>query len=396
VTQSLLEPSASPAPAAPRDIFIVSNSWNEMGGVARWSHQMAGLFAGRGHRVTQVGIVPAPDAVLDFGAELPYRTVTLHPRHPGPAWWPRSPKDRLNLPAQRREARRQLEIQRAADQLGALVRAAAPGAVVICTQVWAMEWVNRADLGGVPVVGMSHESFEYCRQTSRFGRVKRHYRRADRLVHLTQEDADQWIREGMNHSTAMPNPLPFSPETPSPRTERTVVTVGRLTEVKGYDMLLDAWAEVARTRPDWTLRLVGSGEDETALRKQAAELGITGSVDFFGHTQDVPEQLRRASIYVLSSRGEGFPMTLLEARAFGLPCVAFDCAPGVREIVRDGVDGLLAPLGNTGELARRLGRLMDDRELRDTMGEQGRQDVRRFAPEAIERRWEELFALLER
>jgi glycosyltransferase involved in cell wall biosynthesis len=382
----------------PRDIFIVSNAWNEMGGVARWSHQLAMLFAEKGHRVTQVGIVPAPDGALDVGPieELPYRAVTLHDGHPGPAWWPKKPWQRLNVAAQKKEAARRAEIQRGADRLSAMFRAARPGAMIICTQVWAMEWVAKADWAGLPVIGMSHESFEYSKPSSRFQRVQKWYADVDRLVLLTQEDADKWIRQGMNQATSMANPMPFMPEHASPRDEKTVLCVGRLTEQKGLDMLLDAWAEASQGRPDWTLRLVGSGEDEEALRKQCHELGLDGSVDFFGQSQDVPHELRRASVFVQSSRGEGFPMTLLEAMATGLPCVAFDCAPGVREIVQDEYDGLLATLGNTSELARKLGRMMDDKELRDLMGDRARKDVQRFAPETIESRWEELFALLER
>jgi glycosyltransferase involved in cell wall biosynthesis len=79
-----------------------------------------------------------------------------------------------------------------------------------------------------------------------------------------------------------------------------------------------------------------------------------------------------------------------------VPCAAFDCSPGVREIVTDGQDGLLARHGNTSELARHLLRLMADENLRDTMGERARQNVRRFAPDVITRRWEELFDFLER
>lgn len=86
----------------------------------------------------------------------------------------------------------------------------------------------------------------------------------------------------------------------------------------------------------------------------------------------------------------------MEAMATGLPCAAFDCAPGVREIVRDGEDGLLAALGNTGELARRLGMLMSDKELRDRMGDAARANIQRYGTDEVVRRWEELFAFLER
>jgi len=246
------------------------------------------------------------------------------------------------------------------------------------------------------VIGMSHESFAYCRGTSRFRRVREHYRDVDRMLALTREDADLWIGQGMNNASYMPNPLPFMPSVPSPRTEKVVVSIGRLHDQKGIDMLLDTWAEVAPRHPDWRLRIYGSGEDEEILKKQCTALGLDGSVDWMSRTSDVPGALRGGSVFVLSSRGEGFPLALMEAMATAVPCAAFDCAPGVHEIVHDGEDGLLATLGNTGELARRLDTLMSDTALRDAMGDRARANIQRYATTEIVRRWEDLFSFLER
>ncbi|GAA0662643.1 glycosyltransferase family 4 protein [Kitasatospora atroaurantiaca] len=377
-----------------RDIFIVSNSVDELGGVASWSHRMAELFTARGHRVELIGIAPA---VLhkDFGDDLPYGMTTLHTEHPPSAWTPRHPWQRLDARARRREAQRADGVRQAAERMSAMFRAAGPGAVVIVTQVWAMEWVAQADLKGLQVIGMSHESYETCRASSRFGRVKRYYAEADRLVVLTGEDADAWIREGMNSTCGIPNPLPFPvPSSVEPAT-KTVVSIGRLAQEKGYDLLLESWAEAVDRRPGWRLRIFGLGEEEAALRAQCTALGLDGSVEFAGRTDDVPGALAGASVFALPSRGEGFPISLMEAMACGVPCVAFDCAPGVREIIRDGEDGLLAPTGNTTALARQLGRLMDDQELQAAMGERARQAIARYSPERVTARWEELFALLE-
>ncbi|MET8859200.1 glycosyltransferase [Streptomyces sp. NPDC004579] len=377
-----------------RDIFFVSNSVDELGGVTSWSHQMARLFTERGHRVHVVGVTE-PAVPQELG-ELPYPTTTLYDVHPprvGPA---RGLRGRLDVAERRLRAERAAGMREKAAELTALFRAARPGAVVIVTQVWAMEWVELADTGGTTVIGMSHESYDYSRTTSRFRRVLKHYKDVDRMLALTREDADLWIGQGMNNASFMPNPLPFMPEVPSPRTGNVVVSVGRLTDQKGIDMLLDAWAETAPLHPDWRLRIYGSGEDEEILRKQCTALGLDDSVDWMGRTSDVPGALRGGSVFVLSSRGEGFPLALMEAMAAGLPCAAFDCAPGVHEIVRDGEDGLLATLGNTGELARRLDTLMSDKALRDSLGDAARVNVRRFTTEEVVRGWEDLFAFLER
>ncbi|BCL30198.1 glycosyltransferase [Streptomyces aurantiacus] len=360
-----------------RDVFFVSNSVDELGGVTSWSHQMARLFTGRGHRVHVVGITPS-EVVQELG-EVPYPTTTLYAGQP-----PR--------PGRARAA----SMREQATKLTALFRATRPGAVVIVTQVWAMEWVAQADTRGLTVIGMSHEAFAYCRTSSRFPRVRKHYRDVDRMLALTREDADLWIGQGMNNASYLPNPLPFMPEVPSPRTAKVVVSIGRLHHQKGIDMLLDSWAEVAPRHPDWHLRIYGSGEEEEILQKQCTALGLDGSVDWMGPTNDVPGALRGGSVFAQSSRGEGFPLALMEAMVTAVPCAAFDCAPGVREIVHDGEDGLLATLGNTGELARRLDRLMSDKELRDSMGERARINIQRYTPETIVRRWEDLFTFLER
>ncbi|WP_433894348.1 glycosyltransferase [Streptomyces sp. CA-111067] len=380
---------------ARREIFFVANEVNELGGVARWQAQMAGLFAERGHKVTVVGISPA-DVPMDLGDHPPFDSVTLYdvrpPARPGPA----SLSDRLSLRARRRESARKKGVEQSAERLSELFRAAAPGAMIIVTQVWAMEWVALADTTGHKVIGMSHESYAYSWQSSRAQRIERYFKDVDRLVLLTQEDADLWAVRGMDNVGFMPNPLPTMSAVPSPRTAKVVASVGRLSHQKGIDMLLDAWAEAAPRVPGWLLRIHGAGELDSALKRQCTELGLDGSVEWAGQTADVPGALRGASVFVQSSRGEGFPLALLEAMACGLPCVAFDCAPGVHEIIEDGVDGLLARPGNTSELARQLVLLMDDTERRDEMAELARTNVRRFTPDSITRRWEELFDLLER
>ncbi|MFB7574403.1 glycosyltransferase [Streptomyces sp. NPDC056165] len=374
-----------------RDIFFVANEVNELGGVGRWQIQMAGLLAERGHRVTVVGIAP-PNHPMALGDQPPFRTVTLYARRPPGRPRPSRLLGRFDPAVRRHET----HVRTAASRLSSLFQDARPGAMIIVAQVWAMEWVALADTAGHRVIGMTHESFETSRKSSRFARVKRYFKDVDRLLALTREDADHWGVEGMNNVGFMPNPLSIVPDTPSPRTEKVVVNVGRLSHEKGVDMLLDAWAEAAPKQPGWTLRIYGSGETEAQLKRQCAELGLEDSVDFAGQTDDVPGALRASSVFVQSSRGEGFPLVLLEAMATGVPCVAFDCAPGVREIVAHEENGLLARPGNTSELARHLVRLMADERLRDTMGDEALRSAHRFDPDVITQRWEDLFDFLER
>ncbi|MBW8486985.1 glycosyltransferase [Actinomadura parmotrematis] len=386
---------AAPETARARDVLIVCNNHEELGGLQTWAHHLSRLLAARGHTVTLVGIHHVADP-HDHGDDASYERVTLYPGKPPAPWTPSGIAGRADLAARRRERRRVADRADAVERLSALFRAARPGGVVIAAQVWAMEWVAEADTAGLPVIGMSHESYAATRTSSRYRRVKRYFAEADRFLVLTEDDAAAWSRDGMTNTGWMPNPLHVEPEGLAELAAPVVARLGRLAYEKGQDMLLDAWDHAREGRPGWTLRLFGSGPAEAALRKQAAGAGFGASVDFAGPTSDIGGALRGASVFALTSREEGFPMAILEAMAHGVPVVAFDCAPGVRELVTDGVDGCVVPAGHVVEFAAALGRLMDDPELRRKMGRAAQESTRRFAPATVVAQWERLFALLYR
>lgn len=381
--------------AARRDVFIVCNNADEMGGLQRWAHHMARLLAGRGDRVTLVGITRGPEP-YHHGRDGSYAVEVLHPewRAPAMAWRPTRPLDRLNAVARGRELRRAAAQRRGAARLSELFAAAGPGSVVIVAQVWAMEWVRLADTAGLRVVAMSHESYRATRRSTRYRRVKEHYADADRMLVLTAEDADAWARDGMTNADHIPNPLHVTP-TVHPTLDLPVVAcVGRLSYEKGMDLMLEAWERISARHPEWRLHIYGSGPDEADLRAQAAMMA--GSVEFRGVVADVEEALVEASVFALPSRAEGFPMSVLEAMAYGLPTVAFDCAPGVRTLIEDDRGGILVKPGDTAAFAAALERLIDDPDLRRALGAEARASVLRFHPDAVLARWDRLFDLLHR
>jgi glycosyltransferase involved in cell wall biosynthesis len=383
-----------------RDIVIVCNNIDEAGGAQRWARSMGDLLSAQGHRVLLVGVagVPNPhDYATDHDGPLPYRTALLHEKPVHPVSRP-SVDVRLRHPRAGLKHRAWQRLQRGgADRLGALLAPLdAETAVIICVQVFAMEWIAKADTRGIPVIGMSHESYAASMASSRGTRVRKLYADLPRFVALTEQDARDWTTKGgMNNTASMPNPLPFPATGGADPDAHVCVALGRLSQEKGFDLLLEAWSYVMKARPgsDWRLKIYGDGPDRAALEAQAAQLGIAPSVSFEGSTNQVAGALRSGSVFVSASRAEGFPMTLLEALACGLPCVAFDCAPGVREILRDGI---LVSLGNTEAFADQLGRLIDDTALRHTLAKSAPDSVARYAPDVIAARWERLFALVHR
>ena len=219
------------------------------------------------------------------------------------------------------------------------------------------------------------------------------YPRLDMVSTLTEGDAEDYRRHlgGGTRVECMPNGVPDVGGHRAALDEKVVVAAGRLGRQKGFDRLLRSWARVVGDHPGWRLKIFGSGVDMKPLRRQIRRLGIEDSAEMMGFTSSLHEEMSRASLYVMSSRKEGFPMVLLEAMAVGLPVVSFDCPTGPRDIIREGVDGHVVPEGDVDALAAAMGGLMGDPERRKAYGRAAVEGARRYDIAAITRRWEELF-----
>jgi glycosyltransferase involved in cell wall biosynthesis len=171
---------------------------------------------------------------------------------------------------------------------------------------------------------------------------------------------------------------------------RHVVAMGRLDAQKGFDLLVRAFAECCRERPEWRLTIIGEGEERGELEALAKQLGVASRVRFPGRVALPAPVLRRADLFVLSSRYEGFPNALLEAMAVGLPVIATDCPSGPAHIVRNGVDGILVPTEDVGALAAAIAALMDDEVRRKLLGDRATSVTRLFGVERIMETWESL------
>jgi glycosyltransferase involved in cell wall biosynthesis len=221
------------------------------------------------------------------------------------------------------------------------------------------------------------------------------YPRLDAVVTLTSRD-EQAYRALLGDGVpviSIPNAIPdLSGARADPDADAKVVTAaGRLTKPKGFDLLINAWRVVAHDHPDWQLRIHGRGPAKPRLRRQISKAGLGEQVHLMGFTKTLPEQLAASSIFVLSSRFEGFPMVLLEAMACGLPVVSFDCPTGPAELVDDGVTGVLVENGSVPGLVREINRLIDDPELRAKLGMAARQAADDYSSDKIAIRWERLF-----
>ena len=221
----------------------------------------------------------------------------------------------------------------------------------------------------------------------------RHLKQLDSFVALTKKDQEAWTE--LNNVTVIPNPVSFPSVKLSEQTEKRVIAVGRYCHEKGYDHLLQAWAEVQTLCPDWRLDVFGDG-DRTAFGKMLDDYQIDRSrCSLNGRVSDVQSEFARSSLAVCSSRFEGFGLAIVEAMACGLPVVSFDCPWGPRSIITDGEDGVLVEKGNVKQFAEAMARLMNDAEVREDMGKRAAVNVQRFSMEAVARQWKNLFDSLQ-
>ena len=222
--------------------------------------------------------------------------------------------------------------------------------------------------------------------------LESHLKQLDKFIVLTEEDKTSW--SDLTNVDVIPDPLAFEVSDLSPLTTKRVIAVGRYVYQKGFDLLLQAWAKVQKQLPDWELAIFGMG-DRTPYVNLAQQLGVDmNRCHLYCSTQDIKKEYLDSSLFVFSSRFEGFGMVLIEAMACGLPVVSFDCKCGPKDIISHGVDGLLVETGNVQQLASSMSLLMSDANMLSKMGSEARKNVARFNIENIAGRWQKLFAEL--
>ena len=214
-------------------------------------------------------------------------------------------------------------------------------------------------------------------------------RKLDRFVVLTEEDKRAW--KELNNVVAIHNPVSFNSVTISTLSAKRVIAVGRYAYQKGFDLLLQSWKAVQKECPEWTLAVYGTG-DRMPFMQLRDELGLDEEhCQLNGPTNSIQEEYMNSSIFVVSSRFEGLSMALLEAVSCGLPIVSFACPCGPRDVISDGVDGILVENGNVEALATSLIQLMQSPEKIKDMGNAIQQKAARFKIENLALQWKQLF-----
>ncbi len=228
--------------------------------------------------------------------------------------------------------------------------------------------------------------------------MKLTYRRADFVTLLTQSALAFYPAGKGYQSIVMPNPVLVPDpvvETAQLLASPMLIAIGRLQPQKGFDLLIRAFFQLRDKYPDWQLTILGEGPMRGELEQLRSQLQSTvGGASPLEHRIHLPGQvknvnayLRQADIFVLSSRFEGFPMSLCEAMACGLPVLATDCLSGPREIITDGVDGMLVAVEDVDALARGLDALMSNPTKRQRLAQAAPQILNKFGLEQVMKMW---------
>ena len=220
-------------------------------------------------------------------------------------------------------------------------------------------------------------------------RVVSNLLKLDKLIVLTNDAVAEWPE--LTNIRMIPDPLSIKVNGSSSLTSKRVITIGRYSYEKGYDILLRIWSVVEKKSTDWQLDVFAMG-DPTPYVKMMDDLSIDKKrCHLHSSVVDVEEEYLKSSILVQPSRTEGFGLVIVEAMACGLPVISFDCENGPRSIVTNGEEGFLIPTFDIELFSSRLVQLMNDVDLRKNMGAKGRKKSRCYQIESVGNRWKLLF-----
>lgn len=216
---------------------------------------------------------------------------------------------------------------------------------------------------------------------------------ADAIVTLTEEDKG-YYKENMDVRCPIQciyNPVIWKQNVGRyNRESKTILSAGRLTYQKGFDMLIDVASLFLKKYPDWKWLVMGEGEDRQMLEEKAQKKGLESQLLFPGNVDNIDDYYKDAAMFVMTSRFEGLPMTLLETKSFHLPIVSFDCKTGPKELIKEGVNGYLIPEGNKKEMAEKISELIENEEQRIQFSENAVLDMGRFELDSIMEKWDRL------
>jgi len=243
-----------------------------------------------------------------------------------------------------------------------------------------------AKLTNTPIIISERSSYDYGVNNKLWSLLRRYtYPFANTLVLPTNTEKNKY--HYVKQIDIIPNPLKsLNQITNTVPREKLILAVGTLHFVKGFDMLIDAFNEA--NLDDWKLIILGEGVLREELEKQITKLTLNNFISMPGHTTDTEPFYRKASIFVLSSRSEGYPNVLCEAMSYGCASIAFDCPTGPKDIINHESNGLLVEAENIFKLSESISKLVKDKRLREEISNNAPNILEKLHINHISKLWE--------
>lgn len=216
--------------------------------------------------------------------------------------------------------------------------------------------------------------------------------KADGIILQTKDAKEAFGKKVQEKAVILPNPMNalFVRDLYLGERQKEIVTVGRIDSNKNQELLIDAFSEIAKEFPEWKCKLYGDGEKRFALEKKVAEKGLENQILFMGRQSDIPDKIGQVAIFVLPSKVEGMPNALIEAMALGLAVISTNCpCGGPRELITEGVNGLLIQVDDKDALKNALVTLMNQKKLRETLGSKAFESSKAYYPDKVLKVWQE-------
>ena len=258
----------------------------------------------------------------------------------------------------------------------------------------------------VPVIAEFHNAYDYIMRNvgvsesslkrwiirSLHWQTLKHLDKCAHMVVLTESDARCW-RHHFNNVCVIPNPVAFYPDAVDdiPKDPGRIIFVGRFNHEKRIDRLVTAFSQLADNYPQWHVDIFGEGNEKELIEQKIRDYHLEDRVIIHNPTKAIVDEYKRSEMLVLCSEHEARPLVLVEAMACGVPCVALDCPFGPREIITDGVTGLLARDGDVQDLAAKIEWMIVHNEERQEMSRRAREDAAQYKMSVIMKYWEELY-----
>ena len=246
----------------------------------------------------------------------------------------------------------------------------------------------------IKVVGCEH--FNYA-SAGLFHKILRFfiYRRLDAVVVLTAQDATHYSFIDKRKLFVIPNSLSFARVDNHNYDNKRILSIGRLTKQKGYDILIEVAERIVTKIDGWKFTIVGNGELKDDLLKQIKKKKLESVIEILSPTDNIIDLYKASSIYLMTSRWEGLPMVLLEAQACGIPIVSFDCPEGPASVIHDNEDGFLIKFMDVEMMVEKLLILMENKDLRAQFGKHAYESSLNYTGDSVYELWNNLFQQLE-